>query len=131
MSLGSGYIVAGRHLFPVRVYYEDTDAGGIVYHARYIAFAERARTELLRSLGLQQSALRDSHDLVFAVKDCAADFRRPARLDDELEVVSTLRELKGASFRVGQEIRRAAACLVSLDFRIARRQYRRAASAPT
>ena len=71
---------------PTRVYWEDTDAGGVVYHAQYLAFLERARTEWLRAQGLGQEALRAEHDLVFVVRDMQIDFRKPAKLDDLLDV---------------------------------------------
>ena len=77
--------------FPVRVYWEDTDAGGVVYHAQYVAFLERARTEWLRALGKSQERLRREHDLVFAVRAMRMDFRAPARLDDRLEATAALR----------------------------------------
>ncbi|HET6435744.1 MAG TPA: YbgC/FadM family acyl-CoA thioesterase, partial [Xanthomonadaceae bacterium] len=73
-------------IHPVRVYWEDTDAGGVVYHAQYVAFLERARSEWLRALGKGQDALRAEHDLVFAVRAMRVDFRAPARLDDALSV---------------------------------------------
>ena len=80
----AGRIVAGRHEMAVRVYYEDTDAARMVYHAAYLAFAERARTELLRVQGISQAHLRDAHGLGFAVRRCEVDYRAPARLDDLL-----------------------------------------------
>ena len=70
--------------WPVRVYWEDTDAGGVVYHARYLHFLERARTEWLRSRGVDQVKLRETHGIVFVVSQMEIDFRSPARLDDEL-----------------------------------------------
>ena len=70
---------------PTRVYWEDTDAGGVVYHARYVAFMERARTEWMRGLGHGQETLRASHGLVFAVRAMRIDFRAPARLDQAIE----------------------------------------------
>ena len=115
----SGRIDAGEHLFPVRVYYEDTDAAGIVYHSRYLNFAERARTEMLRLTGLEQSDLRESHRVVFAVLDCRVRFIGPARFDDLLEVRSRLTELRGASLGAVQEIWRGDQRLVSLDLRVA------------
>jgi len=70
--------------WPVRVYWEDTDAGGVVYHARYLHFLERARSEWLRHRGVDQLKLRDTHGIVFVVSEMEIDFRSPARLDDEL-----------------------------------------------
>lgn len=105
--------------WPVRVYWEDTDAGGVVYHARYVAFMERARSEWLRAQGVQQNALRDHDDLVFAVRAMDVDFRAPARLDDQLQVSVRLLEWRGASFVVAQRIERGGAMLVEARVRIA------------
>src|SRR5712671_6028082 len=77
---------AATFRLPVRVYYEDTDASGVVYHASYLRYFERARTEWLRSLGLSQQALRGSRGIVFTVANIEIDFLRAARLDDDLEV---------------------------------------------
>ena len=83
-------LIEGRvHRLPLRVYYEDTDAGGIVYHAGYLRFAERARTEMLRCLGCDHATLR-ALGLIFAVRRCMADFLAPARLDDRLVVETRL-----------------------------------------
>ncbi|MEL4892738.1 tol-pal system-associated acyl-CoA thioesterase [Xanthomonas protegens] len=92
--------------WPTRVYWEDTDAGGVVYHARYVAFLERARTEWLRALGYGQERLRLQHDLVFAVRAMQLDFLRPARLDDSLQVGVALSQCKRASLVFAQSIRR-------------------------
>lgn len=78
------------HRIRFRVYYEDTDAGGIVYHARYLAFAERARTEAVRSTGLSVARLADEGGLYFVVRKAALTFKSPLRLDDEMTVVTTL-----------------------------------------
>lgn len=102
--------LAGReeeHIFPVRVYYEDTDAGGVVYYANYLRFAERARTEMLRRLGIESSSLMAEEGIAFAVRHCEADYRRPARLDDELEVRTRLINMGGASLELEQRIVRA------------------------
>lgn len=97
-----------RHRYPIRVYYEDTDAAGIVYHAQYLCFMERARTEFMRALGLDHSRLRDEHGCVFTVRRCTLDFARPAGLDDLLEVVTWIREVRGARMLVDQDVRRDA-----------------------
>jgi acyl-CoA thioester hydrolase len=115
----SGEIAGGEHRFPVRVYYEDTDAGGIVYHARYLHFAERARTEALRLAGIEQTSLRDTHDVVFALRRCNIDYRRPARLDDLVEVRSRFTDLRGAKLSAAQSIWRAGEELVRLTVEIA------------
>ena len=103
----------------IRVYWEDTDAGGVVYHAQYLAFLERARSEWLRSLGHVQERMRRDHDLVFAVRSMQVEFRAPARLDDELQVVVALRECRNASMVFAQEVRRDGQLLLSAGVRIA------------
>ena len=105
--------------WPARVYWEDTDAGGVVYHARYLAFMERARSEWMRALGWDQGVLRDRDDQVFVVRAMDIDFRAPARLDDQLQVSVRLLECRGASFSVGQRIERAGTVLVEARVRIA------------
>ena len=105
--------------FPVRVYWEDTDAGGVVYHARYLAFMERARSEWMRASGWGQELLRARDDLVFVVRAMDIDFRAPARLDDQLEVSVELVECRGASFVVAQKILRDGALLVGAKVKIA------------
>jgi acyl-CoA thioester hydrolase len=94
----------GTHIFPIRVYYEDTDAGGIVYHSNYLKFAERGRTEVLRDLGVEHRSLMNSEGLAFAVRRCEVDYLAPARLDDELEVRTTLQGLGNASLDLRQTI---------------------------
>jgi acyl-CoA thioester hydrolase len=89
--------------WPVRVYYEDTDAGGVVYHTGYIRYFERARTEWLRALGYSQQRLAQEEGVLFTVVDLAIRFRRPARLDDLLEVVTTA-EVAGASVNFRQAV---------------------------
>ena len=116
---GCGTIRGDAHIFPVRVYYEDTDVAGIVYYANYLKYAERARTEFLRLLGFDQSVLLDRHGIGFAVRRCEIDYRLPARLDDALEVHSRMRELGGASLRAEQVVRRGEAELVRLRVRLA------------
>ncbi len=93
-------------LFPVRVYYEDTDSGGVVYYANYLKFMERARTEWLRALGYEQDRLIDEACLIFAVRSVTIDYFAPARFNDELEVVTTLLKKGRASLTLLQEIRR-------------------------
>jgi len=105
--------------WPTRVYWEDTDAGGVVYHAQYLAFLERARTEWMRARGHGQDRLRTEHDLVFAVRAMRIDFRLPARLDDALQVTVALRECRRASLVMAQSIRRDDALLLDAEVRIA------------
>ena len=114
-----GIVADGAHLFPVRVYYEDTDAGGLVYYASYLKFAERARTEMLRRLGIEHRRLRDEAGLGFVVRRCTADYLLPARLDDDLTVATRLRALGAASLDLDQEVRRADETLVRLTLQIA------------
>ena len=108
MAATSGAVdaAAGEHVFPVRVYYEDTDAAGIVYYVNYLKFAERARTEMLRLLGRGQQRMMESEGVAFAVKSCRIEYFRPARLDDALEVRTSLVEVGGASLRVRQRVLR-------------------------
>lgn len=97
----AGRLKSGAHVLPVRVYYEDTDAGGVVYHARYVAFCERARSDCLRLLGIHQSQLPD---LFFVVRRMNCDFQRPARLDDLLEIHTSFREMAGARLEIDQQV---------------------------
>jgi acyl-CoA thioester hydrolase len=114
-----GAIAAAEHRLAVRVYYEDTDAVGVVYHASYLRFAERARTEMLRCLGLEHDALRTRFGLAFTVRRCVVDYLAPARLDDRLEVRSRLARLRGASLELEQRILRGEQLLVRMDVRLA------------
>jgi len=107
------------HIFRLRVYYEDTDAAGIVYYANYFKFAERARTEMLRSVKIDQNALYTKTGVRFVVRSCAIDYLSPARLDDELEVHTKIQCVKGASLTALQTVRRARDAVVSLKLRIA------------
>jgi len=88
----------------VRVYWEDTDAGGVVYYANYLKFMERARTEWLRARGVVQSQLEAQQGVVMVMRSISADYLAPARLDDELDVTVTLENRRGASFTVAQEV---------------------------
>jgi acyl-CoA thioester hydrolase len=99
--------------WPVRVYWEDTDAGGVVYHARYLHFLERARTEWLRACGYEQSHMSVSDDMVFAVRNMNIDFLKPAKLDDCLTVRITLSECRRASFTAQHEIWRGQELLLT------------------
>lgn len=106
MTPTSGELQGKTHKLPMRVYYEDTDAGGIVYHANYLRFAERGRTEMLRVLGIHQHELHAETGLVFAVYKGDVHYIKPAKLDDVLVVETALTELSGASMHVRQVIRR-------------------------
>ncbi len=105
--------------FPIMVYWEDTDAGGVVYHASYVRFLERARTEWLRHLGWTQTQLRDSEDLLLVVREMRLDFRKPARLDDALIVKVSLSQHRRASLIFEQAIWRADELLLQAQVRIA------------
>ena len=110
----------GTHTLPLRVYYEDTDFSGFVYHASYLRFMERGRTELLRSLAGDQSDLhREARGLVFVVRKMTLDFLKPARMDDLLDVLTWSSELRGASMHLTQEVRRNAETLTRADVVVA------------
>lgn len=104
----------------IRVYYEDTDFSGFVYHASYLRFMERGRTELLRGLAGDQSDLhRDADGLVFVVRKMSLDYLRPARMDDALTIVTHTSELRGASMHLDQEVRRGEEVLVRAEVVVA------------
>jgi len=101
--------------FPIRVYYEDTDAGGIVYYANYLKFAERARTEHLRYLGVHQEEMLKNKKMGFVVKDCKIDYKSPAKLDDALNMTSEIKDIKKASFRMIQKLYRGDTVLAEIE----------------
>ncbi len=103
------------HDFPVRVYYDDTDAGGIVYHANYLKFAERARTEYMRAMGFENSKIRDDHGIIIVVKNIEAEYFSPARLDDFLGVQSRVLSVKNTSFVMEQKTFRGEDCIFSMN----------------
>jgi acyl-CoA thioester hydrolase len=111
--------VMKRYSWPVRVYYEDTDAGGVVYYANYLKFFERARTEWLRSFGLNQDKLAQEEGLIFVVRRASLDFVRPARLDDMLEVTVEPLKLARVYVRLAQEARRGAQVLARAEIQVA------------
>jgi acyl-CoA thioester hydrolase len=104
---------------PVRVYYEDTDAGGVVYHSNYLNFMERARTEWLRSLGFEQDELLRSHGVIFAVSSVDIVFHKPARFNELLTVTMALARRGAASLTLEQQVLRGAEALASGSVRIA------------
>lgn len=106
------------HRWPVRVYFEDTDAAGIVYYANYLRFVERARTELLRELGKDNRTLWDADGVVFAIRHCAVDYRAPAKLDDLLEIESVITHIGGSSLTIRQRVLRDGAEIVRADVRL-------------
>lgn len=118
----AGRLVADGHVLPVRVYYEDTDFSGVVYHASYLRFMERGRTDFLRLKGLVQGAMAaggEAGPLSFAVRRIMVDFLRPARMDDLLEVHSRVEELGGASLALDQSVRRGDELLIAARVKIA------------
>ncbi|PWC37932.1 acyl-CoA thioester hydrolase [Azospirillum sp. TSO35-2] len=119
----SGWFASdGTHRFPLRVYYEDTDAGGIVYHANYLCFAERARSEMLYLLGFRQTEMAapggDATGVSFAVRRATIDFDAPAKLEDTLEVETRIVDIRGASFAVAHIIRRDGRVLARADLQL-------------
>jgi len=114
-----GEMIGTVHHFPLRVFYEDTDAAGLVYYANYLKFIERARTEMMRLLGVTHSAMKQQTGLVFVVRRCAVDYGRPARLDDEIVVNTRMLALGGASIELEQIVTLQGETLVSAILRLA------------
>jgi len=119
-----GSIRDGKHLMQVRVYYEDTDFTGIVYHANYLRFMERGRTNYLRLLGADQHALfaeaeSEAPGFAFVVRSMQIDYLKPARMDDVLDVVTVPADIKGASITLAQEVRRGDDVLVGARVKVA------------
>jgi acyl-CoA thioester hydrolase len=104
--------------FTLRVYYEDTDAGGVVYYANYLKFAERARTEALRAAGIGQENLLREQGIAFVVRSCNAEFLKPARLDDLLTIETRLHDIGNASLTMQQRVMRESVPLVDLTVKI-------------
>lgn len=119
LQLSGWFAEDGTHRYPVRVYYEDTDAGGIVYHANYLRFIERARSEMLRLLGLKHGELADVTGVSFAVRRLTIDFIAPAKLEDTLEVETRITDTGGASFAVAQTVRRDGRDMARADLKLA------------
>ena len=101
------------HEFKLRIYYEDTDLAGVVYYANYLKFIERARTEYVRALGIDQIGLKENEGIVFAVRRIEADYLAPARFDDELQVKTKTEALSGARIVLKQEVVRDGTVLFS------------------
>src|SRR5205823_13357236 len=111
MNALDGEIRGGRHVMPVRVYYEDTDFSGVVYHANYLRFMERGRSNYLRLLGADQRSLfaeaeQEAPVFAFVVRSMQIEFLKPARMDDLLDIVTWPLEVRGASITLGQQVRR-------------------------
>jgi acyl-CoA thioester hydrolase len=118
----AGRIEAGRHVLPARIYFEDTDFSGVVYHASYLRFMERGRTDFLRLVGIGHDALdRGEHGegegerLAFAVRRMSVEFLKPARIDDVVEIETRLAELGGARIVLAQSVRRGGDTLVTAE----------------
>jgi acyl-CoA thioester hydrolase len=123
-SVLDGELRNGRHLMSVRVYYEDTDFSGIVYHANYLRFMERGRTNYLRLIGADHRALfsqaeQEAPGFAFVVRAMTIDFLKPARMDDVLEIATTPEEVKGASITLLQKVTRGEDLLVEAHVRVA------------
>jgi acyl-CoA thioester hydrolase len=119
-----GAIADGLHRMQVRVYYEDTDFSGIVYHANYLRFMERGRTNYLRLLGADQRALfaeaeSEAPGFAFVVRSMQLDFLKPSRMDDLLEIVTRPLDVKGASIMLHQEVRRGGELLLEAKVKVA------------
>jgi acyl-CoA thioester hydrolase len=112
---------AGRHTFawPVRVYYEDTDAGGVVYYANYLRFMERARTEWLRTLGFEQTDLSARHQAVFVVRSVSIEYLKPSLFNDSLQVTVELAKVGASQILVAQRVMRDGDELVTAEVRLA------------
>lgn len=104
-----------EHRFPVRVYFEDTDLSGVVYHANYLRYMERARSDMLRLAGIDQRAVHEAGEGAYAVSSLAIRYRRPARLDDALVVVTRLTQVRAASVDIHQRVMRGAEILSEAD----------------
>jgi acyl-CoA thioester hydrolase len=103
----------------VRVYYEDTDAAGVVYYANYLKFLERARTEWLRAAGFEQTLLRDQYEIVFVVRALAIEYVLPARFNDDLVVSVAVNAARGGLLELAQSVRRDGALLVTASVKVA------------
>ncbi len=121
----SGWFEETTFVFPIRVYYEDTDLSGVVYHATFLRFMERGRSEFLRSAGVRHQGMLDADEpLVWAIRRVSIEYRKPARVDEALEVRTKVDDLSGVRMRLNQEVRRGdelltsaevEACVVTLD----------------
>ncbi len=100
----TGWLENSEHVLPIRIYYEDTDAAGIVYYSNYLKYAERARTEMIRFLGIENRQLMSEKGLAFVVRRCLTEYLQPAYLDDEVTVCTRIKEVRGASFTAIQKI---------------------------
>ena len=106
-------------IWPIRVYYEDTDAIGVVFYANYLNFMERARTEWLRSLGFAQTTLLHDHNVVFVVRALTVEYLKPALFNDALDATVLLKDMRGSLIELSQTIRRGAQTLVTAEVKLA------------
>ncbi|WP_315762863.1 tol-pal system-associated acyl-CoA thioesterase [Sphingomonas sp. Y38-1Y] len=107
-----GFFEGAEHRFPVRVYFEDTDLSGVVYHANYLRYMERARSDMLRAAGIDQRSAFEGGEGVYAVRDVSLRFLAPARLDDDLTIVSHLTQVRPAAATIQQRVMMGTAMLV-------------------
>ena len=107
------------HRFPIRVYFEDTDAGGVAYHANYLRWAERARTESLRDMGLPHQLMMERHHSILMVRRIEVEYWRPARLDDAIVVETRVMAVKGVTLQLDQRMVRAEEALAALHVELA------------
>ena len=108
----------GAFFYPLRIYYEDTDAGGVVYHSNFLNFAERARTECLRHMGLEQSVLKANEHIIFVVSKAEVLYKRPGRLDDALVVETRLQTIRKARMSMRQIVRKDQTVLADMTIEI-------------
>jgi acyl-CoA thioester hydrolase len=115
----SGRFAGDEHRFALRVYFEDTDAGGVVYHASYLRFMERARSDMLRVAGIDQRGALERGEGLYMVAQLAIRYRKPAKLDDDLLVISKMRELRRAPCVIHQRVMRDLECIADADVTVA------------
>jgi acyl-CoA thioester hydrolase len=115
----SGRFEAGSHRFAIRIYFEDTDAGGVVYHTSYLRFMERARSDMMRLAGIEQRGAMERGEGCYVVAGIGMRYKAPARLDDDLLVVSRIAKMKAATCLVHQRVMRGAEMLVEADISVA------------
>jgi acyl-CoA thioester hydrolase len=111
----SGQIIGSEHILPIRVYFEDTDFSGLVYHANYLRYMERARSDMLRVAGIDQKAAFEEGLGFYAVAELSIKYRAPARFDDALEIVSTIKQVRAASCLIHQRVMRNEQLLAEAD----------------
>lgn len=119
LNLLESKIIVKNFTYPVRIYYEDTDAGGVVYHANYLKFFERARTEMLRAVGYEQDQLKTEAGIIFVVRSVQIDYLRSARFNELLQIHNEVIETKKASFTFSQQLNRDTEVLCTAIIRIA------------